>query len=184
MTGLNTSVSADWYIYTNLDSIITIFTPVPNCTGSEFIGLGCINPNNNYLILDFNTKTKLAPNYSRYISTTIPNITAISISTGYFISEKQISVFEIRIINWRIYSIYYLSAIYCLSGWSTIDIAGYNTSSIFILSGIYLSTKISTNTVLYPTDNFYYYIFNYKDKVSVLKNILKPKKTIAIYCSR
>jgi len=183
MTGLNASVSAGWYTYTNLGPITTTFTPAPTCTVSEYVGLGYLVSSGDYLMLNYNTEAKLAPSYSGCTPTTTPSVTASPISTGYFTSEEQISAFEAERISWRAYGAYYSPAMYCPSGWSTIGMAGRDASGTLTSSGIYVPTK-STSTVSYPTSDFYYYMFNYEDKASVLKDILKPKETMAMCCPR
>lgn len=182
MTGLNASVSAGWYTYTNLGPITTTFTPAPSCT--DYVGLGYMNSASDFLILDFRTKAEINTNYDGCTPTTTPSVTATPTSTGYFTSEEQLSAFEAQEVSWRAYGAYYSPAMHCPSGWSTIGMAGRDASGTLTSSGIYVPTKASTSTQSYPTDDFYYYMFNYEDKASVLKDILKPKETMAMCCPR
>ncbi|KAJ5387203.1 hypothetical protein N7509_009744 [Penicillium cosmopolitanum] len=165
MTGLNVSVSAGWYTYTNLGPITTTFTPAPSCTTSGRVAVGYMNTDGGNLYLEYYTEPIKGLSFSGCTPTSTPSITATPTSTGYLTSEEQVSAFLAERISWRAYGQYYSPAMYCPSGWETIGMVGLDASSS-----------------LTSTDDVYYYMFNYEDKASVLKDILKPKETMAACC--
>lgn len=184
MNGMNASVSAGWYTFTNLGPITTTFTPAPSCTASDRIGLGYVNPTGNILILEYAAQATSDVNVSGCIPTSSPTTSATVETTIHLTSDEQKSAYNAQMIDWEGYGAYYSPGLYCPLGWETIGMAARDASSSLTSSGILVPTTATTTTQTYATDDMYYYMFNYEDPASVLKDILEPKQTMVVCCPR
>lgn len=186
MTGLNASVEAGWYTFTNLGPITSTFTPAPSCTGPDRVGIGYVNPTGDILNVEFLTQATTKFDFDSCTPTTTPPPTESEsvMTTIHHPNKQQISEFMAHQVSWRAWGHYYSPGLYCPSGWETIGVVARDGGSSLSSSGIYVPTTASTSTRSYSTDDFYYYMFNYEDKASVLKGILGPKETMAACCPR
>lgn len=184
MTGMNASVSAGWYTFTNLGPVTTTFTPAPSCTASDRVLLGYLNPTGNNLYLAYATEPTSTPDFKGCTPTPSPTTTDSVESSVHITSDEQMSAFMAHRIDWRGFGAYYSPGLHCPSGWETMGTAARDASSSLSSSGVFVPTKASTSTQSYSTDDMYYYMFNYEDPASVLKDLLEPKETMVACCPR
>lgn len=184
MNGMNASVSAGWYTFTNLGPVTTTFTPGPSCTASNRIGLGYVNPTGGNVVIQYSVQCTSDFNYfSDCIPTTTPTATTTTTPTFTATSYEEYEEYEQSLVDWEGFGAYYSPGLYCPSGWATVGLAARDASSSLTSSGI-LAPTATTTTTKYSTDDPYYYMFNYEDPASVLKDILVPEQTMALCCPR
>ncbi len=181
MNGMNASVLAGWYTFSNLGPITTTFTPAPRCTAPDRIAVGYVNPTGGNLVPKFAAQCTSEFNYySNCMPTTTPASTTTSPAvTGMTVDEVE--EYLSTLIDWTGYGVYYSPGLDCPSGWETIGMAARDASSTLTSSGI-LSPATTTTVTRYTTGNMYYY--GYEDPASVMKDILEPQQTMALCCPK
>lgn len=178
MTGLNASVSAGWYTFSNLGPITTTFTPAPSCT-SGYTGIGYLNYHGDYLNLEYGLEPTPWPKFDG--CTPSPSPTATASTTIHHLSEEQISAFAAQYVDWVGYGYYHSPGLHCPSGWETIGLVARDASSSLTSSGLYVAaTTTNTDT----KDPYNYYRLDNEYPASVLKGILEPKETMVACCPR
>lgn len=182
MDGLNASVSAGWYTFTNLGPLTTTYTPAPSCTASNRVGLGYVNPTGGNVYIAYAIQCTSDFNY--FTGCTPTTTSAVSTPTFTATSYEDYEEYEDSLIEWKGFGAYYSPGLHCPSGWTTIGMAARDSGSSITSSGIMVPTASATATTKYSADDMYYYMFNYEDPASVLKGILEPKQTMALCCPR
>ncbi|KAL5046004.1 hypothetical protein BDW71DRAFT_182616 [Aspergillus fruticulosus] len=186
MTGMNTSVSAGWYTFTNLGPITTTFTPAPACTASNQISLGYVDryPNGVNVYAAYSVQCSSTVDYFDCVPTTTPEPTSTTSVSDEVYSDDR---------DWVGYGMYYSPGLYCPKGWKTVGMAGRDASSVLTSSGVLVptittSTRTRTATPTPYGDGYYDYYddydyyFDYVDPASVMKSMLEPKQTMALCC--
>ncbi|KAJ5975023.1 hypothetical protein N7481_008730 [Penicillium waksmanii] len=179
MTGLNASVSAGWYTFSNLGPITTTFTPAPSCTASGRMMLGYLVDDGNYLNLKYGAEPTLRIKFDGCTPSPSPTTTATPETTIHHLSEAQKSAFAAQYVDWVNRDFYYSPGLHCPSDWETIGLVARDASSSLSSSGIYFAT---TTTTTDTKDDYYYYRNDYEYPASVLKGILEPKETMVACC--
>ncbi|CBF71527.1 uncharacterized protein ANIA_06821 [Aspergillus nidulans FGSC A4] len=178
MTGMNTSVSAGWYSFTNLGPITTTFTPAPACTASNQVSIGYVD--------NFFTGVNVYAAYGVQCTSTVDYFDCIPTMTPEPTSTTAVPDDDII---WVDYGVYYSPGLYCPKGWKTVGMAGRDASSVLTSSGVLAptATRSSRTRAATPTpygDDYYdYYYDEYNlDPASVMKSMLEPKQTMALCC--
>ncbi|KAL3432349.1 hypothetical protein BDV09DRAFT_174450 [Aspergillus tetrazonus] len=183
MTGMNTSVSAGWYSFTNLGPITTTFTPAPACTASNQVSIGYVD--------NFFTGVNVYAAYGVQCTSTVDYSDCIPTTTPEPTSTTAVS--DEDDILWVDYGVYYSPGLYCPKGWKTVGMAGRDASSVLTSSGVLAptATRPSRTRAATPTpygDDYYDYYYDYYydeynlDPASVMKSMLEPKQTMALCC--
>ncbi|CAI7618160.1 unnamed protein product [Penicillium pancosmium] len=179
MTGLNASVSAGWYTFSNFGPITTTFTPAPSCTASGRMMLGYLVQNGNYLNLKYGAEPTPRMKFDGCTPSSSPTPTATPETTIHHLSEEQKSAFAAQYVDWVNEGFYYSPGLHCPSDWETIGLVARDASSSLSSSGIYVAT---TTTTVDTKDEYNYYMSDYEYPASVLKGILEPKETMVACC--
>ncbi|KAL4816969.1 hypothetical protein BDW67DRAFT_184423 [Aspergillus spinulosporus] len=184
MTGMNTSVSAGWYSYTNLGPITTTFTPAPACTASNQVSIGYVDEyfNGVNVYAAYGVQCTSTVDYFDCIPTTTPEPTSTATASDDDYDE----------LPWVGYGVYYSPGLYCPKGWKTVGMAGRDASSVLTSSGVLVptTTRSSRTRTATPTpygDDYYDYYDDdyyddYVDPASVMKSMLESKQTMALCC--
>ncbi|KAL2810357.1 hypothetical protein BJX63DRAFT_402419 [Aspergillus granulosus] len=181
MNGINASVNAGWYTFTNLGPLTTTYTPEARCTASSQMYLGYLNTMPTYggnIYLAWNVQCTSQPNY---YDGCVPTSTERSTTTPPAFTGTSIEEYEEYIdaqIDWTGSGVYYSPGLYCPKGWTTIGMIGRDAGDKTTSSGI-LSPLVSTTQTENPMTSGYY---DYEDPASVMKSILKPQQTMALCC--
>ncbi|KAL4861714.1 hypothetical protein BDV12DRAFT_207801 [Aspergillus spectabilis] len=179
--GMNVSVLAGWYTFSNLGPLTTTYTPSPQCSASDKMYIGNINTiggGNVYLQWAVQCTTELD-----YYSECMPTTTEKSTTTPPEFtgtSYEEFSAWEESQITWDGYGHYYSPGLECPSGWETVGMIGRNAGDSVTSSGI-LSPATTTTVTRYTTGSDMYY-YKYEDKASVMKSFLEPEHTMAVCC--
>ncbi|KAL2787118.1 hypothetical protein BJX66DRAFT_311609 [Aspergillus keveii] len=178
--GMNVSVLAGWYTFSNLGPLTTTYTPSPQCTASDQMYIGYVNPTGGNVVPNFSAQcTTEITYYSECMpTTTSASTTAPPEFTGTGWEEYE--EWESSQISWEGYGEYYSPGLECPSGWATVGMIGRNAGDKVTSSGI-LSPATTTTVTTYTTGIDMYY-YDYEDKASVMKSFLEPEQTMAICC--
>ncbi|KAL3473282.1 hypothetical protein BJX99DRAFT_261470 [Aspergillus californicus] len=204
MNGLNASVSAGWYTFTNLGPLTTTFTPAPTCTSSDQMAIGIITTaaNNEYMYLDWQVQCSSSIDSEKEcMPTTTPAPTTTAPSFDDMTSEELDEYYDL-LVYYRGSGSYYSPGVYCPEGWETIGMAGRDASSVVTSSGFLATTPTTTTRTRTRTpyrtstpgsfgyyDEDYDYDYDdyqpyadYTNAGFVLKDILEPQQTMALCC--
>ncbi|RDW63067.1 uncharacterized protein DSM5745_10178 [Aspergillus mulundensis] len=189
MVGMNISVSAGLYTFSNLGPVTTTFTPPPACTASNQLALGSLD-----------TRTGIYVYLSSQCTATVdfedctPTTTSEPTTTGEPVYGGGTDWIE-----YDGYGVYYSPGLYCPKGWKTIGMAARDASSVLTSSGFLVPTTTSTSTststrTATPTpysdydydydydEDYDYDSYTTQDPASVLMSALEPKQTMALCC--
>ncbi|CEN61079.1 hypothetical protein ASPCAL07745 [Aspergillus calidoustus] len=181
MNGMNASVNAGWYTFSNLGPLTTTFTPSAHCTASDQMVLGYLNTMPKYggnIYGEWNVQCTTEINYEADCmpTTTEASTTTPPAFTGT--SEEDYEEYLDAEIEWEGYQVYYSPGLHCPKGWTTIGMIGRDAGDKTTSSGI-LSPLVSTTQTENPMTSGYY---DYEDPASVMKSILEPQQTMALCC--
>ncbi|KAJ0416335.1 hypothetical protein BJY00DRAFT_291779 [Aspergillus carlsbadensis] len=181
MNGMNVSVNAGWYTFSNLGPLTTTYTPSAHCTASDQMLLGYLNTMPTY-------GGNIAPGWNVQCTTEIsywgdcmPTTTEASTTTPPAFTgttEEEYEEYLDAEIEWEGYEIYYSPGLHCPAGWTTIGMIGRDAGDTTTSSGI-LSPLVSTTQTENPMTSGYY---DYEDPASVMKSIIEPRQTMALCC--
>ncbi|CEN60228.1 hypothetical protein ASPCAL02669 [Aspergillus calidoustus] len=160
--GMNVSVLAGWCTFSNLGPLATTYTPSPQCTASDQMYIGNVNPTAGNVLLNW----------------AHPRLPRRSF-TGT--SNEEYEDWESSQISWEGYGEYYSPGVECPSGWATVGMIGRNGAGDKVTSSGILSPATTTTVTRYTTGIDMYY-YDYEDKASVMKSFLEPEQTMAICC--
>jgi hypothetical protein len=184
MTGMNASVAAGWYTFSNLGPITTTFTPAPSCTASGRAMIGYLVEHGEYLDLVYNAEPTSKIKFDGCTPSPSPTTTTAPKKPIHFTSEEQYSAFVAHQVDWVNTGVYYSPGLHCPSDWETVGLVARDASSSLSSSGIYVPTTTTTSTDTKTTDHYYYPSIEYEYPASVLKGILEPKETMVACCPR
>ncbi|KAL2786959.1 hypothetical protein BJX66DRAFT_328201 [Aspergillus keveii] len=181
MNGLNASVNAGWYTFSNLGPLTTTYTPSAHCTASDQMVLGYLNTmpkygGNVYGEWNVQCTTEISYGADCMPTTTEASTTTPAAFTGT--TEEEYEEYLDAEIEWEGYEVYYSPGLYCPKGWTTIGMIGRDAGDKTTSSGI-LSPLVSTTQTENPMTSGYY---DYEDPASVMKSILEPRQTMALCC--
>ncbi|KAL4882160.1 hypothetical protein BJY04DRAFT_49580 [Aspergillus karnatakaensis] len=178
--GMNVSVLAGWYTFSNRGPLTTTYTPSPQCSGSDNIYLGYINPSYGNAVAEFAVQctTKLTYYSECMPTTTEKSTTARPTFTGT--TEEEYYEWEDSQISYTGFGSYYSPGLECPSGWETVGLIGRDAGPSITSSGA-LSPATTTTVTRYTTGSDIYY-YKYEDEASVMKSFLEPQQTMAICC--
>ncbi|KAL3458980.1 hypothetical protein BJX64DRAFT_265552 [Aspergillus heterothallicus] len=178
--GMNVSVLAGWYTFTNLGPLTTTYTPSPQCSASDQMIIGNINPTGGNMYgawavqctTEIEYYSECMPTTTEASTTTPPQFTGTSYDDYEEWESSQVS-FE----GW---GYYYSPGIECPSGWETVGMIGRNSGDKVTSSGVL--SPLTTTTVTRHTTGTDIYYYDYEDKASVMKSFLEPEQTMAVCC--
>ncbi|KAL2802086.1 hypothetical protein BJX63DRAFT_415962 [Aspergillus granulosus] len=180
MDGMNTSVLAGWYTFSNLGPLATTYTPDSRCTASEQMIVGYINPTGGNIYPEFNVQCTTSLSY---YANCMPTTTEASTSTPPAFTgstEEEYEEYLESIPEWTGYGLYYSPGLACPSGWETVGKVARDAEGTLTSSGI-LSPITPTTVERYTTGIDMYY-YGWEDEASVMKSILEPRQTMAVCC--
>ncbi|KAL2842887.1 hypothetical protein BJY01DRAFT_248843 [Aspergillus pseudoustus] len=178
--GMNVSVLAGWYTFSNFGPLTTTYTPSPQCSATDQMYIGYVNTDVGNLVPQYAVQctTELA-----YYSECMPTTTEASTTTPPEFtgtSYEEYDEWESSQIEWEGYGEYYSPGLECPAGWATVGMIGRDAGDKVTSSGILSPSKTTTVTRYTTGSDIYYY--EYEDKASVMKSFLEPEQTMAICC--
>ncbi|KAL4862726.1 hypothetical protein BDV12DRAFT_39075 [Aspergillus spectabilis] len=201
MNGLNASVSAGWYTFSNLGPLTTTFTPAPTCTSSDQMAIGIITTaaNNEYLSLDWQVQCSSSIDSEKEcMPATTPAPTTTAPPSFDDMTNEELEEYYDSKVYYLGQGSYYSPGVYCPEGWETIGMAGRDASSVLTSSGFLATTPTATTTSTrtrhrtstpdaygYYDEDYDYYNEPYADYTNaafVLKDVLEPQQTMALCC--